>query len=1116
MNNEFYSITCRSICSSDGTKLPYCEKLLGPLAKGYLKLCETTMDIKEFFGLRDFYRFDWNNIPVIISFSCLKKYFPFISLIKIIYAVSKHYQNSPSWADLQRAILRSFSGLETINAIEIFREFVKGCYTQEELSVDCNLLAISLIRESISEINLDFENRYLLILMENYSSFNLLQNDLQQINDSVIIFGSSFPKDLEYTQVCRNINRIKICMETGKTVILLNLENLYESLYDALNQYYVMLGGNRFVDLGLGTHRVKCKVHQSFRLIMVADKQVVYKRFPIPLINRLEKHYLTIDSLLTSEQEDITSDLMKWAQKFIKERNYNRKKALTLADIFVGFHPNALASTVLQAFSNLDNERLLSKNDVLDYCQNLLLQCASPETVFGLTSIKIDDKDIYQTYFEKQPHDNLENFIGTYVIKTKCVNNIFAQITTHSRLLLKSEVEKMTKALGLPPESIELLSLQAFGTEQQFSSSIKKFFQASTHHRKILIIQCDSGDQCGDLISCTRFNIQNEYTNWDVPADEKFLKNVLLIIQLPKVAGGCFMGFQNGKWLSYHIDDLQPDSTFMLLLPQMKDKSVSSLFNINEQISVNNICEQIQNLKEFEPKVKALNKILENCIHASVASLKCPIDCNTFRSRKAKILDILIQNRSTDSDNIRFMDLLRIRVSQLLLQREESVSFEPEAWLRKEAASLEAVCNAGSFGNSVLQCLEAKVKPMLAHIISYIDSNCNLDLLNTTDKWITDLWFGMLKNPCITFMKCDEIQIVKEIRDMPQFDMKTFRQDGLLMKAKLPFSWLIKDNLDKLMSQQQQHSEWMNINSLEEIFNSSDIGKLLLTFSQDDEVKQKIFDMYLIDYIQMTYRPVSLESCKEFEMVANDMKHNIYLQFKNESPTNPKDLMNLSKIHETYNYHCTKYKIFSEMISSCPETLNVLCESTDGMSKFLQQCLAYVFDMLSLSKEMNSESMEGWVHKVKRLTSAVNRIFEHLQLEDPKMNLKSLMCSWNRICSLKLFFEHNSSNHLLDKQVYFLFWHLMGEEFDLKTWEHFENTEAFLKSCDSNGLEQCFGHVLLLKCCSCEQGIGIINLLCNHKYCQECYDELRAIHQNMCLKCSRVAQRVDISDKIAK
>lgn len=32
-------------------------------------------------------------------------------------------------------------------------------------------------------------------------------------------------------------------METGKTVVLLNLENLYESLYDALNQveYFLII-----------------------------------------------------------------------------------------------------------------------------------------------------------------------------------------------------------------------------------------------------------------------------------------------------------------------------------------------------------------------------------------------------------------------------------------------------------------------------------------------------------------------------------------------------------------------------------------------------------------------------------------------------------------------------------------------------------------------------------------------------------------------------------------------------------------------------------------------------------------------------------------------------------
>ena len=41
-----------------------------------------------------------------------------------------------------------------------------------------------------------------------------------------------------FLQVCRDISQIKICMETGRTVILLDLENLYESLYDLLNQVH--------------------------------------------------------------------------------------------------------------------------------------------------------------------------------------------------------------------------------------------------------------------------------------------------------------------------------------------------------------------------------------------------------------------------------------------------------------------------------------------------------------------------------------------------------------------------------------------------------------------------------------------------------------------------------------------------------------------------------------------------------------------------------------------------------------------------------------------------------------------------------------------------------------
>lgn len=34
------------------------------------------------------------------------------------------------------------------------------------------------------------------------------------------------------------------------------------------------------------------RVHEDFRLVLVAEDKDVYSRFPIPLINRLEKHFL--------------------------------------------------------------------------------------------------------------------------------------------------------------------------------------------------------------------------------------------------------------------------------------------------------------------------------------------------------------------------------------------------------------------------------------------------------------------------------------------------------------------------------------------------------------------------------------------------------------------------------------------------------------------------------------------------------------------------------------------------------------------------------------------------------------------------------------------------------
>ena len=53
-----------------------------------------------------------------------------------------------------------------------------------------------------------------------------------------------------------------------------------------------------------------------FRLIVVAETQIVHNNFPIPLINRLEKHFLSLKTMLAPAQLKLADELQKWAQCF--------------------------------------------------------------------------------------------------------------------------------------------------------------------------------------------------------------------------------------------------------------------------------------------------------------------------------------------------------------------------------------------------------------------------------------------------------------------------------------------------------------------------------------------------------------------------------------------------------------------------------------------------------------------------------------------------------------------------------------------------------------------------------------------------------------------------------
>ncbi|XP_078674105.1 E3 ubiquitin-protein ligase rnf213-alpha-like isoform X2 [Branchiostoma floridae x Branchiostoma belcheri] len=550
--------SARGICENDHHVLACMKTLLPHLCDAYLKLYNS--QDREFFGLRDFY-----------------------SLVKMVYGFCKTSERPPTKAQVVHAVLRNYGGRDDMDPLKKFEQVLMTLPDYKHAD-DPDCTPSGLIRASVQGMHCEGESRYLMVLTQNYAALGILQQELLSMTDTVIIFGSSFPKDLEYTQVCRNINRIKVCMETGRTVVLLNLENLYESLYDALNQYYVYFGGQRYVDLGLGTHRVKCRVHQNFRLVVVAEKDIVYERFPIPLVNRLEKHFLAISTVLTPQQKAIAHRLELWAEAFATQRTAPHetvKHRYTVGDAFVGYHPDTAATLVFQVcseMSGVDTDDPSLEEQILQKAQDLLLQCATPDAVVRLSKSRLSSEEaaLKDKYFHQQHHSCLQEFLCHRIHQARQAGGwqqgIQTQVTTHSKLLSHTDARSLATALDLPSAHVAVMSLQQFDTEHQFCKQIRDFLTLTLHAESVLVVQCDSGHTNSNLIACARYCVQDEQTQVG-----NTTAHLVFIVQLPRLPGGCFVGFQGGRWTCAHIDDLQPPQRNAPDVGEMINKPISQL-----------------------------------------------------------------------------------------------------------------------------------------------------------------------------------------------------------------------------------------------------------------------------------------------------------------------------------------------------------------------------------------------------------------------------------------------------------------------------------------------------------------------------------------------------------
>ena len=532
-------------------------------------------DRSDYYGLRDFY-----------------------SLIKmLVFICNEQTPVSPiNGSILRHTVLRNFGGVSDVDPVRVFEEFAK---LPIDNSCGPDSSPLGLIRANLINIRRSFhgETRYLLLVTENYHALNILLNSTdmwpedQDIQSVRVLFGSSFPSDQEYSIVCRNINKIKLCMESGKTIILLNLENLYESLYDALNQYYMVLNDQRYVDLGLGTQRVKCRVDDNFKLIVIADKKTVCERFPTPLVNRLEKHFLNMSSVVPEQGIRIAKQLREWVNEFSTIQGLEMRDCFKEGGSFIGYQEDTRISIVFHVMKEMyRTEQKLDGIIILTRCKAELLKMAVTDAVFrlknSLLSIHSDVNTLMDQYFNLNIISLVEYLEEKTKIKTRNETGVHLTLaTTHSRLLTDRDVIEFEKSLLCRQKvRITSLSLQQVQTEQEYTREIQIFLRRKPEgiDKSVLLIQCDRGEENAKLIACARHMIEDELKERrrGEESEEINVFIIFLILLNRQFYGTKFASYCGGQWNTVHIDDIcSLEYTGMLPMSFVIGKQIHQLFD---------------------------------------------------------------------------------------------------------------------------------------------------------------------------------------------------------------------------------------------------------------------------------------------------------------------------------------------------------------------------------------------------------------------------------------------------------------------------------------------------------------------------------------------------------
>jgi hypothetical protein len=263
-------------------------------------------------------------------------------------------------------------------------------------------------------------------------------------NQTAVFRMSDFPDDID--NELRNVailSTIKLCMETGKTILMVNTGRIHGALYDVFNQNFSIMATDDtrkiFSKVAIGPKTIDVVVHEDFQCI-VHIKRSEFKDIPAPFLSRFQKYALSVtdfysiylkqlpkneQSLMKSVEEKLLSFIQHFGQQYFYGLNASTIYSCLFTLIQKDENGQYYLSNVHRNYSQLTikSQSFIEHNSadigqcILHSLVTKLLQLVSPEAmIYKLRTFEEKTARLLcNNYFYQQEHLNIEKFLQRFI-----------------------------------------------------------------------------------------------------------------------------------------------------------------------------------------------------------------------------------------------------------------------------------------------------------------------------------------------------------------------------------------------------------------------------------------------------------------------------------------------------------------------------------------------------------------------------------------------------------------------------------------------------------------------------------------------------------------------------